>query len=60
MFTRRLVLTGLGATSVTALVPSKLWAAPIKPDDAEHSKHKKLLLQRQSACLSVRKDRERR
>jgi nicotinamidase-related amidase len=34
MFTRRLVLTGLGATSVAALVPGALWAAPIKPDDA--------------------------
>ena len=34
MFTRRLVLTGLGATSVAALVPTALWAAPIKPDDA--------------------------
>ena len=34
MFTRRLVLTGLAATSVAALVPSALWAAPIKPDDA--------------------------
>src|SRR4051794_7471569 len=34
MFTRRLVLTALGATSVAALAPSALWAAPIKPDDA--------------------------
>ena len=34
MLSRRLVLTGLGATSVAALVPSALWAAPIKPDDA--------------------------
>jgi nicotinamidase/pyrazinamidase len=34
MFTRRLVLTGLGATSAAALVPSALWAAPIKPDEA--------------------------
>ena len=34
MFTRRLVLTGLGATSVAALIPHALWAAPIKPDDA--------------------------
>ena len=34
MFTRRLVLTGLGATSVAALVPAALWAAPIKPDEA--------------------------
>ena len=34
MFTRRLVLTTLGATSVAALAPSALWAAPIKPDDA--------------------------
>src|SRR6478609_1881792 len=33
MFSRRLVLTGLGATSVTALVPSMVWAAPIKPDE---------------------------
>src|SRR6478609_4616536 len=34
MFRLRLVLTGLGATSVAALVPSALWAAPIKPDEA--------------------------
>src|SRR6266540_4212026 len=34
MFTRRLVLTCLGATSVAALAPGALWAAPIKPDDA--------------------------
>ena len=34
MFTRRLVLTGLGATCVAALAPSALWAAPIKPDEA--------------------------
>jgi nicotinamidase/pyrazinamidase len=34
MFTRRLVLTALGATSVAALAPSALWAAPIKPDEA--------------------------
>jgi nicotinamidase/pyrazinamidase len=34
MFNRRLILTGLGATSVAALAPSALWAAPIKPDDA--------------------------
>jgi nicotinamidase/pyrazinamidase len=34
MFTRRVVLTGLGATSAAALMPSALWAAPIKPDQA--------------------------
>src|SRR5688500_17530969 len=34
MFTRRLVLTGLAATSAAALAPAALWAAPIKPDDA--------------------------
>src|SRR3979409_422291 len=34
MFTRRLVLTGLGATSVAALLPGALWAAAIKPDEA--------------------------
>ena len=34
MLSRRLVLTGLGATTVAALAPSALWAAPIKPDDA--------------------------
>ena len=34
MLSRRLVLTGFGATSVAALVPGVLMAAPIKPDDA--------------------------
>jgi len=34
MFTRRLVLTGLGATSIAALVPGALRAAPIKPNEA--------------------------
>jgi len=34
MFTRRLILTGLAATSAATLAPSTLWAAPIKPDDA--------------------------
>ena len=34
MFTRRLVLTGLAATSVATLVPGALRAAPIKPDEA--------------------------
>ena len=34
MLSRRLVLTGLGATSVAALMPGALMAAPIKPDDA--------------------------
>src|SRR3954465_8948247 len=34
MFTRRLILTGLAATSAATLAPSALWAAPIKPDDA--------------------------
>ena len=34
MFTRRLLLTGLAATSAATLAPSTLWAAPIKPDDA--------------------------
>jgi nicotinamidase/pyrazinamidase len=33
MFTRRLVLTGLGATAAATLVPAALWAAPIKPDE---------------------------
>ena len=34
MLSRRLVLTGLGATTVAAFVPGALWAAPIKPDAA--------------------------
>jgi nicotinamidase/pyrazinamidase len=34
MLSRRLVLTGFGATSVAALMPGALLAAPIKPDDA--------------------------
>jgi nicotinamidase/pyrazinamidase len=34
MLSRRLVLTGFGATSVAALMPRVLMAAPIKPDDA--------------------------
>jgi nicotinamidase/pyrazinamidase len=34
MLSRRLVLTGFGATSVAALMPGVLMAAPIKPDDA--------------------------
>ncbi|MCA6118337.1 bifunctional nicotinamidase/pyrazinamidase [Bradyrhizobium sp. WSM 1738] len=34
MLSRRLVLTGLGATSVAAFTPGALMAAPIKPDDA--------------------------
>ena len=33
MFTRRLVLTGLGATAVATLAPGTLRAAPIKPDE---------------------------
>jgi nicotinamidase/pyrazinamidase len=34
MLSRRLVMTGFGATSVAALMPGALLAAPIKPDDA--------------------------
>jgi nicotinamidase/pyrazinamidase len=34
MLSRRLVLTGFGATSIAALMPGVLMAAPIKPDDA--------------------------
>jgi nicotinamidase/pyrazinamidase len=34
MLSRRLVLTGLGATSVAALAPGAIMAAPIKPDNA--------------------------
>ena len=34
MLNRRLVLAGLGATSIASLVPNALWAASIKPDDA--------------------------
>src|SRR5205085_1475614 len=34
VLSRRLVLTGFGAASVVALVPTMLWAAPMKPDDA--------------------------
>jgi nicotinamidase/pyrazinamidase len=34
MLSRRLVLAGFGATSVAALLPRALMAAPIKPDDA--------------------------
>lgn len=34
MLSRRLVLTGFGVTSVAALMPGALLAAPIKPDDA--------------------------
>lgn len=33
MYTRRLVLAGLGATAAVALAPGRTWAAPIKPDD---------------------------
>jgi len=34
MLSRRLVLTGIGAASVAALMPDALRAAPVKPDDA--------------------------
>jgi nicotinamidase/pyrazinamidase len=34
MLSRRLVLTGFGATTVAAFLPGALMAAPIKPDDA--------------------------